>query len=390
MPGIYVLKGVVKHYDWGGNSFIPALLQVPNTPGKPFAEYWLGIHPLGTALVDTGGSTGTELSVLTPNLPFLLKILDVKEMLSIQVHPDKQTAAEQFAAEEAAGIPADAGNRNYKDPNHKPELSVALGDFWLLHGFKSREGIIDSLQQVSGLEELLPVFQEKGHTGLYQHIMQMPQTAVNQMLEPVLAGLTGRYHVKKPEKSEADYWVMKATRNHEPGMDIDRGIFSIYLMNIVYLKKGEGIFQEPGVLHAYLEGQIVEIMSNSDNVLRGGLTTKHIDIKELLRNVQCEGMQPDILVGDPVNEHEQIYHTPYPDFTLRKIELEAGDTYSFLPEQAELILLTSGKTELDDDRIALPLKAGSPAALVFPGETVYLAAASKSTIFRASGTVNNG
>ena len=161
MPGIYVLKGVVKHYDWGGNSFIPALLQVPNTPGKPFAEYWLGIHPLGTALVDTGGSTGTELSVLTPNLPFLLKILDVKEMLSIQVHPDKQTAAEQFAAEEAAGIPADAGNRNYKDPNHKPELSVALGDFWLLHGFKSREGIIDSLQQVSGLEELLPVFQEK-------------------------------------------------------------------------------------------------------------------------------------------------------------------------------------------------------------------------------------
>ena len=389
MPGIYALKGVVKHYDWGGKSFIPALLQVPNTPGKPFAEYWLGVHPLGTATADTGGSTGTDLSILTPDLPFLLKVLDVKEMLSIQVHPDKKTAAEQYAAEEAAGIPADAPNRNYKDPNHKPELSVALSDFWLLHGFKSVEDIIDTLQQVSGLGELLPVFHEKGHTGLYRYIMEMPQAAVNRILEPVLAGLTGLYAEKMPEKSDADYWVIRATRSHEPGMDIDRGIFSIYLMNIVHLRTGEGIFQEPGVLHAYLEGQIVEIMSNSDNVLRGGLTTKHIDIKELLRNVRCEGINPEILTGDPENEHEQVYHTPYPDFTLRKIEMEAGDTYSFLPERAELILLTSGKTELDDDRIALPLKAGSPAALVFPGETVYLAAASKSTIFRASGAVNN-
>jgi len=390
MPGIYVLKGVVKHYDWGGTSFIPGLLQVPNTPGKPFAEYWLGIHPLGTATADTGGSTGTDLSVLTPGLPFLLKILDVKDMLSIQVHPDLKTAAEQFAAEEAAGIPVDAVNRNYKDPNHKPELSVALGDFWLLHGFRNSEDITDILQQVNGLGELLPVFHEKGYQGLYRYIMEMPQSEVNRILEPVLAGLPALYAGKDPERFAPDFWVMRATRKHEKGMDIDRGIFSIYLMNIVHLKKGEGIFQEPGVLHAYLEGQIVEIMSNSDNVLRGGLTTKHIDIRELLRNVHCEGMQPEILTGDPVNEHEQVYHTPYPDFTLRKIELEAGDTYSFLPEQTELLLLTSGKTELDDDRIALPLKAGTPAALVFPGETVYLAAASKSTIFRASGTVNNG
>lgn len=389
MPGIYTLKGVVKHYDWGGTSFIPSLSGIPNKEQKPFAEYWLGIHPLGTASADTGGSNPTDLSMLAPELPFLMKVLDVKEMLSIQVHPSKKTAEEGYEKENAAGIPTDAAQRNYKDANHKPELSVALGDFWLLHGFKNSEELVYTLLNVVELRELLPVFNGSGHAGLYKHVMEMSQAEVNRILQPLLDNLANNYNDTEPDRYDEDHWVLRAAKTFAKDGQIDRGIFSIYFFNIAHLKKGEGIFQDAGVPHAYLEGQIVEIMANSDNVLRGGLTSKHIDIKELLKNVICEGMSPAILEGEQVQEGEKLYNTPYPDFKLSRIELEAGDTFSFTPETVEIVLLTEGSAELDDDKIAIQLAAGNPAALVFPGQTVYLAAASKSTVFRASGAVHS-
>ena len=126
MPGIYSLKGTVKHYDWGGVSFIPSLLKIDNREKKPFAEYWMGTHPFGDSLVNTGGNELTPLSHIANAFPFLLKILDVKDMLSIQVHPSKAGAEEGFAKENTKGVPLDAPNRNYKDDNHKPELMVAF------------------------------------------------------------------------------------------------------------------------------------------------------------------------------------------------------------------------------------------------------------------------
>lgn len=389
MPGIYSLKGEVKHYDWGGLSFIPNLLQVPNTSRKPFAEYWLGVHPLGPAAADTGGSTATPLTVLAPGLSFLLKILDIRDMLSIQVHPSKSIAEAGFAAEEAAGIPPDASHRNYKDPNHKPELSVALSEFWLLHGFKPEAELSKTLQELPEFQTLVPVFQSEGHTGLYKYIMEMDQSKVNSMLSPLLERLRQIQPDQQPDKSDPAFWVLRTCRNHEAGQDLDRGLFSIYFMNIVRLEKGQGIFQDAGVLHAYLEGQIVEIMANSDNVLRGGLTTKHIDIPELLRNVEAVGMVPDVLEGKLQQDAEFLYQTPYPDFQLSRIELEAGDTYSFEPATEEILLLTSGSAELDDDQVAIRLKPGNPAAVAFPGQTLYLAAAARSTVFRARGTFHN-
>lgn len=383
------MNGVVKHYDWGGNTFIPSLLDIPNKAQQPFAEYWLGIHPLGVATADTGGSNPTALSMLAPELPFLLKVLDVKEMLSIQVHPSKRSAEEGYETENAAGIPTDAGHRNYKDANHKPELSVALGDFWLLHGFKNSEELVYTLLNVVELRELLPVFNESGYSGLYKHVMEMPQEEVNRILQPLLDNIASHYNDTEPDRYDEDHWVLKAAKTFAKNGQIDRGIFSIYFFNIAHLKKGEGIFQDAGVPHAYLEGQIVEIMANSDNVLRGGLTSKHIDINELLKNVICEGMSPVILEGEPVQEGEKLYPAPYPDFKLSKIGLEAGDTFAFTPETVEILLLTEGSAELDDDKIAIQLAAGNPAALVFPGQTVYLAAASKSTVFRASGAVHS-
>lgn len=390
MSGIYRLQGVIKHYDWGGYSFIPALLKTENKPPRrPYAEYWMGVHPLGMAGIDTGGSAPTDLAFLAPDLSYLFKILDVRDMLSIQVHPSKETAEIEFARENAEGIPLDSPHRCYKDPNHKPELVVALGDFWLLHGFKPTEELTDTLLNVAELRELVPVLNDSGYTGLYKHVMEMPQEEVNRILTPLIDNLNKIYESGEMEKSSPDYWAAKAHKTFSSEGNIDRGIFSIYFFNLVHLKKGEGIFQAAGVPHAYLEGQNVEIMANSDNVLRGGLTTKHVNVQELMKQVKCEATYPKILSPEADNEGERKYETPAEDFRLSVFELEAGDTVSFKPQGVEVVLLTEGIAEIDDENDTIRLQAGSPAAVVFPGHTVYLAAAVKSTVFRASAGIHN-
>lgn len=384
MAGIYKLTGTLKNYDWGGISFIPSLLKKINEKKTPHAEYWMGTHPLGQSVVDTGGSIPTELNAIANSLPYLFKVLDVKDMLSIQVHPSKDAAEKEFAREEAAGIPLDAPERCYKDANHKPELMVALSDFWLLHGFKPTEELIDILTNVTELNELLPVFNNSGYAGLYKHVMEMSQQEVNRILQPLIDNLANIYKDESPDKSSEDYWVSKAAVTFIHDGNIDRGIFSIYLFNLVHLKKGEGIFQVDGVPHAYLEGQNVEIMANSDNVLRGGLTTKYIDVVELMKHIKCEATIPQIIMGDVNEEGERTYNTPVPDFNLSVFEMEKGDVASFNPTTTEIVLLTEGIVEADDDETTIKLQAGTPSAVVFPGATVYLAAAAKSVVFRAS------
>lgn len=388
MPGIYKLTGIVKQYDWGGFSFIPSLLNIKNKEKKPFAEYWLGTHPLGNSLVDTGGSFQTELSAIAGNLSYLFKAQEVKEMLSIQAHPSKASAEIEFARENAEGIPLDAPNRNYKDDNHKPEMLVALGDFWLLHGFKPTEELAYTLLNVVELRELLPIFNQSGYAGLYKHVMEMPQEEVNRILQPLIDNILPLYKEDKLDKSDEDFWAARAALTFTIHNNLDRGIFSIYLFNLVKLKKGEGVFQDAGVPHAYLEGFNVELMANSDNVLRGGLTSKHVDVNELLKQVKCEATFPVIITGIKNEENEIKYSTPSPDFQLSVFELETGDTVSFTPTSVEILLLTEGITELDDDKIAIKLQKGNPSAVVFPGQTLYLAAAAKSTVFRASAGIN--
>ena len=388
MPGIYKLTGIVKQYDWGGFSFIPSLLNIKNKEKKPFAEYWLGTHPLGNSLVDTGGSFQTELSAIAGNLSYLFKAQEVKEMLSIQAHPSKASAEIEFARENAEGIPLDAPNRNYKDDNHKPEMLVALGDFWLLHGFKPTEELAYTLLNVVELRELLPIFNQSGYAGLYKHVMEMPQEEVNRILQPLIDNILPLYKEDKLDKSDEDFWAARAALTFTIHNNLDRGIFSIYLFNLVKLKKGEGVFQDAGVPHAYLEGFNVELMANSDNVLRGGLTSKHVDVNELLKQVKCEATFPVIITGIKKEENEIKYSTHSPDFQLSVFELETGDTVSFTPTSVEILLLTEGLAELDDDKIAIKLQKGNPSAVVFPGQTLYLAAAAKSTVFRASAGIN--
>ncbi len=388
MTGVARLKAVVKHYDWGGTDFIPTLLQADNKAKQPFAEYWMGTHALGHSTVETN-SGEQPLGSLAGQLPFLLKVLDVKDMLSIQVHPSKAAAETEFARENAAGIPLDSPQRNYKDANHKPELMVALSDFWLLHGFKPTEELVYTLLNVVELRELLPVFNASGYSGLYRHVMEMPQEEVNRLLQPLLDNLSSIYADNEPDRYDEDFWVARAAATYNKNGNIDRGIFSIYLFNLVHLKKGEGIYQAAGVPHAYLEGQNVEIMANSDNVLRGGLTTKHIDVKELLKHVKCEPTFPDILSGEGKEGKEKNYVVPVPDFRLAAYELEADEFVSVSPDDTEIFLLTEGKAVLSDGHHSIRLEAGQPAAVAFAGQPVSLKASEKSTVFRAGGDVHN-
>jgi mannose-6-phosphate isomerase len=396
------LTGSVKHYDWGGSAYIPSLLNVPNIEERPFAEYWMGVHPQAdcTVQLDDGTSyllrdkiqaspasmLGEAVQKRFGNLPYLFKVLDVKDMLSIQVHPSKAEAVKDFDRENKAGISLDSPQRNYKDDNHKPELMVAMGDFWLLHGFKPEKEMKKTLKAVPELEFLLPIFEASGYKELYRTVMEMLQEEVNTRLQPLLERTIPLYEGGKLERSDADYWAAKAALTFSRQ---DRGIFSVYLFNLVHVNKGEAIFQDAGVPHAYLEGQNVEIMASSDNVLRGGLTTKHIDVKELLRHVKCEATHPHILKGEK-RDKEKVYKTPAPDFELSSFEIEKGGSVSFTPHTAEILLLIEGSVDLMTHETIIVLQKGSPSAIVFPGQPILLKGMDKSLLFRASVPVNMG
>ncbi len=405
MKGIAGLQGTVKHYDWGGTQLIPFLLQVNNSEGKPFAEYWMGVHPLADGIVEdgTGGTAvlkdiinsnkeqtlGERVNSRFGNLPYLLKAMDVKDMLSIQVHPSKKAAEAGFAAENGAGIPLTAGNRNYKDDNHKPELAMALNDFWLLHGFKSEAAILKIFDRVKELSGLKALFQSGGYEALYSKVMKMPQEEVDRLLKPLVERIIPLYKEGKLDKSQEDFWAARAAITYSQSNHIDRGIFSVYFFNILHLKKGQAIFQDAGIPHAYLEGPNVEIMANSDNVLRGGLTTKHIDAGELLKHVKFEATKYEILKGE-WHGLERIYLTSAPDFRLSAFELDPGEKAGFTAGTTEILLLTEGEVTLTNGTESIRLLPGKPSAVVFAGQKVQLEAHKVSAVYRATVPVHNG
>ncbi|HEV2355491.1 MAG TPA: mannose-6-phosphate isomerase, class I [Puia sp.] len=364
---VFKLVGRVQHYAWGGTEFIPAMLSVPNPAQRPFAEYWMGAHTNAPSTLELPGrdlpesregdgrvglgayiaqSPEERLGPYTARrfgrLPYLLKVLDVKEMLSIQVHPSKAAAEREFAAENVRGVDIAAAGRNYKDDNHKPELMTALSEFWLLHGFKAEEDLIRLLADTPELNFLTPAFATGGYQQLYKTVMEMPQAEVNGVLQPLLDRILPLYRGSDLGKTQEHFWAARAAMTYDGGGRIDRGIFSIYLFNLLNLHPGEAIFQDAGLPHAYLEGQNVEIMANSDNVLRGGLTPKHVDVGELMKHVRFEATTPRIIVGDSDAGHIKVYSTPAPDFELSRISLMAGEAVGVKAHSAEIFLVTEG------------------------------------------------
>lgn len=355
---IFELKGKVQHYAWGGYEYIPHWLQTENSnPPVPFAEYWMGAHPSAPSAIRVNNdvvnldhlinqlpevAVGRDTWTRFGELPYLFKILDVKEMLSIQVHPSKAEAEKGFAAEEAAGIAINAPNRNYKDRNHKPEVMIALSEFWLLHGFLQADALRKVLAAIPAFEPLLPVFEKEGYKALYQHVMEMSQHQVNIMLLPLVLAERQKHKAGQLTKKQPGWWVARLYEGQEFVGDIDRGVFSIYFFNIVEVQPGGAVFQGAGVPHAYLEGQNVELMANSDNVLRGGLTPKHVDVPELMKHTVFEGITPVIMQGDDTGKGERVYNCPVPDFGISKIELTPGQSLRHVSSSLEIIVVMEG------------------------------------------------
>jgi mannose-6-phosphate isomerase len=394
---IFKLKGKVQHYAWGGFDFIPALLGFTNSTHQPCAEYWMGAHVSASSelLIDQESVSLHQIIKENPSetitdkvfnefgeLPYLLKILDVKDMLSIQVHPTKEEAEKGFEAEEAAGIPINAAHRNYKDKNHKPEVMVALSEFWLLHGFKQEALLERTLEDVQEFNILLPLFKRDGIKGLYKFVMEMSQEDIDRLLFNLVKRELRKKEYNELTKAEPGWWVAKLFEGKEEIKDIDRGIFSIYFFNIVKAEKGEAVFQGAGIPHAYLEGQNVELMANSDNVLRGGLTPKHIDVPELMKHTSFVGITPNVMKGNSIDTIEKNYPCPVPDFGINKIELHGEEVYGSLAHSLEILIVMEGAGVINTNHLNLVIKKGESLAIL-PGQEYRIASSGNCILFKA-------
>lgn len=376
-----MLEGVVKNYDWGSHTVIPDLLGRP-VDGRPWAELWLGAHPLAPSLVgcdarpldqliaeDPSASLGPEVSDEFGGLPFLLKVIAAAEPLSIQAHPSIQQAVAGFETEEAAGLAVDAPNRSFRDRNHKPELLCAITRFDALCGFREPESTLQLLRTIptdalDPLRELL--VRPDALEGLLGWILSLSADDATTLVDDVVGACQ---RSSSGEWSTERQMVVDLDSRH-PG---DAGVITALLLNHVALEPGDAIFLAAGSLHSYLRGTGVELMANSDNVLRGGLTTKHVDVPNLLEVVDAVPSVPR--VQSPSSDSSTTrYESPVAEFSLRRlvvdeeVSLEAGPA---------IVLCTEGCVDVGDQT----LDRGS--AVWVPASDEVVVASGHGTVFRA-------
>lgn len=356
-PPIRLLP-VFQHYDWGTQQGIGELLNLNVPRNQPVAELWMGAHAgLPSPLVEpTAGTThldaliaqdptailGAQHALMRDQLPYLFKVLSAEQALSVQVHPSKAQAEEGFAAENAQGKALADPTRNYKDDNHKPELLVALTEFHAMAGFRQPDAVADRLAQLSSTDLLAWVepLREQGLPALaelYAWLLQRPQTEVETIVQDAMAVL--------PDGPE---FAWMAQLHQQYGADM--GIFFPLVLNYLVLQPGEAIYLDAGIPHAYLRGTGLEVMASSDNVLRGGLTSKHMDVPELLRitNVLPDSVQVQAGVTE---QGVTRFDIPCTDFDLRLIDLSEGTVTLGCTGSAELLLVLSGDAEVADQTV---------------------------------------
>jgi mannose-6-phosphate isomerase len=337
------LRGVVQHYAWGSLDALPSLLGVPGD-GRPWAELWFGAHPIAPAMLSRDGGWRRLDEVIAadpigelgprvverfgPRLPFLLKVLAAAEPLSLQAHPSGAQARAGYAREEALGIPLTAANRLYRDDWAKPELLCALGPFEALCGFRPVAATIELLDAlaVAELQPFVEVLRGDPSADALRYVMgsllTMP-SGDQALLVAAVAAAASRL-----ERWPLERTALEALSARYPG---DVGVVVALLLNCVRLAPGEAVYLDAGNLHAYLRGTGVEIMATSDNVLRGGLTPKHIDVGELLRTVDTSPLDDPI-----VRARDGEYDTPAPEFHLRRLSL--SETFAVEPADGPQIL----------------------------------------------------
>ena len=379
------LDNPILNYAWGSRTAIAELLGRETPSREPEAELWMGTHPKAPSLIEFDGQTIVlsdwitrhPIQILGENvanrfgnqLPFLFKILAAAEPLSIQAHPDLEQARQGYERENRADIPLEATYRNYRDDNHKPEIICALTDFWGLNGFRPHKDL--SQQLVRFCPENLASFHSSLCRGssddtlkkLFGRLMMMPASEKGEVISETIAHATDA----SSDDVEAR-WILKLADRY-PG---DIGILSPIILNLVHLTPGQAMYLPAGQLHAYLEGVGIELMANSDNVLRGGLTPKHIDVDELMQILIFEPSASGIMSANMISETEHRYTTPAEEFLLVKLVLSPPEIHTAPNDRnVEILLITEGQAELKvdatkeqmylngGDSILIPAAAGS-------------------------------
>ncbi|CAH3511946.1 mannose-6-phosphate isomerase [Enterobacter cloacae complex sp. S4] len=364
----------VQNYAWGSKTALTDLYGIANPNNLPMAELWMGAHPKSSSKIedasgqarslrdvidgDKAALLGDKVAQRFGELPFLFKVLCADQPLSIQVHPNKQASEIGFAKENAAGIPLDAAERNYKDPNHKPELVFALTPFLAMNAFREFSEIISLLQPVSGANNAIAHFLENPNaealSQLFASLLNMQGEEKSHALAVLKAAL---------ESQQGEPWeTIRLIAQFYPD---DSGLFSPLLLNVVKLNPGEAMFLFAETPHAYLQGVALEVMANSDNVLRAGLTPKYIDIPELVANVKFVAKPAAELLTQPVkNGAELDFPIPVEDFAFSLHDLSQTET-TIAQESAAILFCVEGEATLHKGEQRLVLK---------PGESAFVAA----------------
>ncbi|MDQ0851162.1 mannose-6-phosphate isomerase [Arthrobacter sp. B3I9] len=396
---MYELENVLRPYAWGSTTAIAKLLGRPAS-GGPEAELWIGAHPdspsvarsaAAAAAVSSSEGDGRRplddliaddpvhhlgnesVAEFGPRLPFLMKVLAAERPLSLQVHPTLEQAREGFAREEAAGVARDATERNYKDDNHKPEMIFALTDFEALCGFRPAAESRAVFLHLAACFDLAGLDLPPLVPALLADLAQPDEpAALRAAFERLIAGGEDVSHATAmivaalisgaPMAGHVAELTTVVNLNAEyPG---DPGVLISLLLNRISLAPGEAVYLPAGNVHAYLRGLGIEVMASSDNVLRGGLTPKFVDVPELLRTVAFEAVGVPMLEAETTMLDQELYRPPFREFQLQRVELQPGQGPVPLAQSgAGVVIVVAGTVLLDSPKGELRLGRGASAFL---------------------------
>jgi mannose-6-phosphate isomerase len=379
------LQNTIRDYAWGSRTAIPELTGV-EPDGTPQAELWMGAHesapsvlPSGESLYDLVSSRPTEVlgeetaEEFQGRFPFLAKLLAAEQPLSIQAHPSREQAIDGYARDEAAGIPRDAGDRNYKDAWPKPEILIALGPFDALVGFRPLDATVELLEALGadGFEELTDLLRNGKLQDAFTHFMSSDRDTIR----PLVAALAEACRRYDGEDLALEVETLDRLCQEFPD---DPGVLAALLLNRVRLERFQAVYLPAGNVHAYLHGTGFEVMANSDNVLRGGLTRKYVDVEELVSVVDFEPIASPVLAGTPVAPGITAYETGCEYFAVRRIDL-TGDSLEVPAEGPRIVAVVDGTAEVGAD--------GTEATVTLAaGQSAFVAGTEGPCSLRGSGT----
>ena len=392
---VFLMENQIMNYSWGSHDFIARLTE-NDQENLPQAELWMGAHSKAPSLLVEGQNEmpldqyithdprnilGNEIATRFGELPFLFKVLSAAQPLSIQVHPTSQQASEGFREEEERLLPIDAAIRNYKDKNHKPEMLLALTPFQALTGIRPYEEISEIISLLR-LEDKIPEFD--------QLISDLSEENIRQFFCWIL-NLKGRQREKVRNNILRAAFLRRGC-DHYSALAIDWicrldkfypddiCIFAPLFLNTILLQPGEAIYMDAGIIHAYLHGSGLEIMANSDNVLRCGLTPKHIDLNQLIKIASFKAFAPHFIRPE-MHGMEEVYITPAPEFQLSRYNLSSSIRLNKL-DTAQIILVTQGSLQIIP-QIGNPLTLQKGQSAFISKTAISCQFSGKATFFRA-------